>query len=231
VTDFGLAKLAGDVGVTTTGDLPGHAPLPGPGVPARRGRRAERCLQPRPDALRTPGRQAGLPRLPPSPNPAPSPREHTQFAPTKSSPRYPRTWKTIILKAIARAPEPIAYPSAQALADDLSRFLDNRPIKARRIDLFEQLYRWSKRNQAMTAMVGVCTVLLVMVMILGTMAILAPPPPPPGFDEKKPVRREAGISPRRLQRPSGRHLQGVRTATAGSSTASAALVLGLLGDY
>ena len=65
-------------------------------------------------------------------------------------PNIPRDLETIIQKAIAR--EPVErYPSAAALAEDLQRFLDDKPIKARRVTAVEQAWRWTRRNPAVAA--------------------------------------------------------------------------------
>jgi serine/threonine protein kinase len=66
-------------------------------------------------------------------------------------PHVPRDLVTIVEKAIAR--EPIErYPSAAALAEDLQRFLDDKPIKARRVTPVEQAWRWARRNPAVAAL-------------------------------------------------------------------------------
>ena len=57
----------------------------------------------------------------------------------------PRDLATIVHKAIEREPSH-RYRTASDLADDLRRFLDDRPIAARRITAAEQLWRWCKRN-------------------------------------------------------------------------------------
>jgi serine/threonine protein kinase/formylglycine-generating enzyme required for sulfatase activity len=60
-------------------------------------------------------------------------------------PDAPRDLITIIEKAIDRDPAR-RYPTAGALADDLQRFLDRRPILARRASAAEKVVRWAKRN-------------------------------------------------------------------------------------
>ena len=54
--------------------------------------------------------------------------------PRAVNPAIPRDLETIVLKAIAREPAH-RYASAEELADDLGRFLDDRPIRARRLGL------------------------------------------------------------------------------------------------
>jgi WD40 repeat protein/serine/threonine protein kinase len=59
--------------------------------------------------------------------------------------RVPHDLETIVHKAIAREPGR-RYPSAKALAEDLHRFLEGRPILARRVSPAERAWRWCKRN-------------------------------------------------------------------------------------
>ncbi len=61
------------------------------------------------------------------------------------APDLPRDLETIVHKAMARDPA-ARYASAADLADDLHRFLENRPIKARRVSAAERLRRWCRRN-------------------------------------------------------------------------------------
>jgi WD40 repeat protein/serine/threonine protein kinase len=60
-------------------------------------------------------------------------------------PRIPRDLETILMKAIEKEPRR-RYPSAEALAGDLRRFLADEPILARRIGPVERLGRWGRRN-------------------------------------------------------------------------------------
>jgi len=58
-------------------------------------------------------------------------------SPRKFDQNVPRDLDTIVLKAIARDPEH-RYQTPADLADDLQRFLDDRPIKARRLNLAQR---------------------------------------------------------------------------------------------
>jgi WD40 repeat protein/serine/threonine protein kinase/tetratricopeptide (TPR) repeat protein len=72
--------------------------------------------------------------------------------PRKLDANIPRDLETIVLKAIAKDPS-ARYATARALAEDLRRFLGDRPIQARRASLRERSWRWCRRNPvlAMTA--------------------------------------------------------------------------------
>ncbi len=58
--------------------------------------------------------------------------------------------ETIILKAIAKDPAD-RYASAQALADDLQSFREDRPISARRPSALERTTRWARRHKSLVA--------------------------------------------------------------------------------
>ena len=74
----------------------------------------------------------------------------------------PRDLETIILKAIS--PEAgQRYQSAEAMADDLRCFLEDRPIRARRVSLAERLGRWCRRNKSLASLTGTTLCLLVLV--------------------------------------------------------------------
>jgi WD40 repeat protein/tRNA A-37 threonylcarbamoyl transferase component Bud32 len=66
-------------------------------------------------------------------------------SPRQLQPGLPRDLETICLKCLEKEPAK-RYSSAQALADDLARFLADKPIQARRVSELEKLGRWCKRN-------------------------------------------------------------------------------------
>jgi WD40 repeat protein len=71
----------------------------------------------------------------------------------------PRDLETICLKAMAKAPAH-RYVSARALAEDLRRFRQGRPVLARPAGRLERLRRWCRRNPALATAGGLAAALL-----------------------------------------------------------------------
>jgi serine/threonine protein kinase len=65
--------------------------------------------------------------------------------PRQLNDKIPRNLETICLKAMTKSPAR-RYATAQELADDLRRFLDDEPIRARPIGPFERLRHWCRLN-------------------------------------------------------------------------------------
>jgi serine/threonine protein kinase/WD40 repeat protein len=82
--------------------------------------------------------------------------------PRRVNPEVPRDMETIVLKASERDPAR-RYQSAGELAEDLRRFLEDRPIRARRASLCERAGRWCRRNPALAGLTAVAAALLVVV--------------------------------------------------------------------
>jgi serine/threonine protein kinase/WD40 repeat protein len=87
--------------------------------------------------------------------------------PRKLDRKIPHDLETIILKAIAKEPAQ-RYPTAATLAEDLRRFVADRPIRARRAPLWERLWRWCRRNPAWAGLSG-SVVGLVLVIVVGSL--------------------------------------------------------------
>jgi serine/threonine protein kinase len=75
--------------------------------------------------------------------------------PRRINPALPTELETLVLKAMAPEPEG-RYATAGEMADDLRRFLEDRPVLARKPSLGFRAARWARRHQPlMAAAVGV----------------------------------------------------------------------------
>ena len=80
-------------------------------------------------------------------------KQITESDPEPLAKDVPRDLATITLKCLSKLPAQ-RYATAQALADDLKRWLANEPITARRMSSTERLALWCKRKPALAAMSG-----------------------------------------------------------------------------
>jgi tetratricopeptide (TPR) repeat protein/predicted Ser/Thr protein kinase len=165
VTDFGLAKLTGHDDLTASGDVIGTLRYLAP--ESLRGE-----TDPRSDVYSLGLSLYELLTLnPPFGDLTPSEllRQVSEGQPTRPrrlDPTIPRDLETIVLKAIAREPGH-RYESAGALADDLKCLLEDRPIRARRVNAVERLWRWSRRNRTVAALSATALGLLVLAAVVG----------------------------------------------------------------
>ena len=86
-------------------------------------------------------------------------------------PSVPRDLETVCLKCLEKEPGR-RYPSALDLAEDLRRFLDQKPVKARGVSAAGRLGRWARRNRSVAAALGVIALLLIGVAIASSLAAL-----------------------------------------------------------
>lgn len=91
--------------------------------------------------------------------------------PRVSDPGIPRDLETIVLKCIDKDPRQ-RYQSADELADDIQRFVEDDPIKARRISLFERTARWGRRNKGLATALSTIACLLLVINIAGPLMYL-----------------------------------------------------------
>jgi formylglycine-generating enzyme required for sulfatase activity len=84
-------------------------------------------------------------------------------SPSRLNPKVPRDLETICLKCLAKEPTR-RYPSAEALAEDLGRFLAGEPVQARPVSRLERTVKWARRRPALAA--------LLLVTVLGVAGIV-----------------------------------------------------------
>jgi serine/threonine protein kinase/Tfp pilus assembly protein PilF len=161
VTDFGLARIGTDAGVTMTGDLVGTLRYMAPEQAL--GNRA--VVDHRADTYSLGATMYELLTFEPAFDGADRGRllrqiaEEEPRAPRKIDRRIPAELETITLKAMAKAPED-RYQSAQRLADDLRAFLEDRPITAKPPSLVGRAAKWSRRHRGLIASMAAILVVL-----------------------------------------------------------------------
>lgn len=163
VTDFGLARFQDDVGLTMSGDLLGTIRYMSPEQAlAKRG-----LVDHRADIYSLGVTLYELVTL----DPAFVGRDRQELLrqiafdeptlPRRLNPEIPDDLEIILCKAIAKNPED-RYDSALALAEDLRRYLEDRPILAKRPTVLQRIGRQCKRHQQLVAVaVGVALLIAV----------------------------------------------------------------------
>ena len=80
--------------------------------------------------------------------------------PSRLLSRVPRNLETICLKCLAKEP-PRRYASAEALADDLRRYLAGQTILARRAPAWERGLKWARRQPLTASLLGLAATAVV----------------------------------------------------------------------
>lgn len=163
VTDFGLAKRAGDLDLTLTGQVLGTPAYMPP--EQTRGKKfgatgAESDVYSLGAILyhvvtgRAPFTGETITEI------LRQVTDNEPVAPRLLNPKLPRDLETICLKCLGKEPQN-RYASAQALADDLGRFLRGETISARPANAAEKLWRSCRRKPALASAIGACLVILI----------------------------------------------------------------------
>jgi WD40 repeat protein/serine/threonine protein kinase len=149
VTDFGLAKTD-EEGLTHTGDILGTIRYMAPerfrgACDARAdiyslGLTLYELLVLRP-AFESPRRLKLIEQV----------RDQEPTRPRSIDGHIPRDLETILLKAMAKDPAR-RYATARELADELRRFLEDKPIRARRVSPWQKAVLWARRRPAEAAL-------------------------------------------------------------------------------
>jgi WD40 repeat protein/tetratricopeptide (TPR) repeat protein len=166
ITDFGLAKAEGTGELTQAGDIVGTIRFMAP-------ERFEGQSLPQSDIYGLGVTMYELLTLRPAfdeTNRAELIRKalhEPPVPPRKLDPNIPRDLETVVLKCLAKDPRE-RYASAEAVAEDLRRFLADRPIQARRATAAEQAWRWCRRNPWLAGLSAAVALLLLVVAVSST---------------------------------------------------------------
>jgi serine/threonine protein kinase len=173
VTDFGLARIQSDSGVTLTGDVVGTLRYMSPEQASGRtalvdgrtdvyslGVTLYELLTQR-HAFEGDDRHVVLRQI----------EQVEPPAPRRLNPAVPIDLETIVLTAMAKSRDD-RYASAQAMVEDLERFLDGRSALARRPSVRDRAARWARRHRPLVA-VAASAVLAVAVLSTAGLLMLA----------------------------------------------------------
>jgi serine/threonine protein kinase/Tfp pilus assembly protein PilF len=160
VTDFGLARFQRDAGLTLTGDLLGTLRYMSPEQAlAQRG-----LVDHRSDIYSLGATLYELLTLHPVLEGSDRRELLRQIAweeprpPRRLNREIPVELETIVLKALAKEPGE-RYATGQELADDLQRFLDDRPVLAQRPTRAQQLKKWLRRHRVVVWIMAALSVM------------------------------------------------------------------------
>ena len=173
ITDFGLARCQGDANLTRTGDLLGtlrymspEQALARPGLIDHRtdiyalGATLYELLALRP-VFSGQNRQELLQQV----------ADQEPLPLRRIDPRIPVELETIVLKALAKSAID-RYATAREFAGDLQRYLDDRPILARRPTVAEKTMRWCRRHKGLVSATAIAAAVLIVAMSISTFIIV-----------------------------------------------------------
>jgi serine/threonine protein kinase len=170
ITDFGLARTATDAGLTMSGDLLGTLRYMSPEQALARhglvdhrtdvyslGATLYELLTGR-RAVEGKDREVLLRRI----------ADDEPRPPRALERGIPPDLETIVLKALAKEPAD-RYATAKELADDLRRFLEDKPIRARRPTLAQRLRKWGRRHRHLVGATALFLALALVGLVCGVL--------------------------------------------------------------
>jgi serine/threonine protein kinase len=169
ITDFGLAHHKGQAELTKTGDIIGTPAYMSPEQAS--GQRG--VLDHRTDIYSLGATLYELLALKPpfggsTPEILRQIERDEPLTPRRADRAIPVELETIVLKAMEKDPED-RFATARELADDLRRFLENKPIRAKPPTLLQRAKKWARRHRTPLRVAGALTLLS----LIGFTALLA----------------------------------------------------------
>jgi WD40 repeat protein len=174
ITDFGLARMLSEAGLTMTGDLLGTLRYMSPEQALAK----REAVDHRTDIYSLGVTLYELLTLRPAYDGRDGQEVLQQIAfeeprsPRRRNKAIPAELETIIRKAIAKSPAE-RYATAREMADDLRRFLDDKPILAKRPTLLDWTRKWARRHQGVVATGIGGLIVAVGILTIGTLIILS----------------------------------------------------------
>ena len=150
VTDFGLAHIEAEASLTMTGDVLGTLRYMSP----EQATGDRRLIDHRTDVYSLGVTLYELLTLRPAFPESDRARLVQQIAtqdpvpPRRLNRAVPVELETIVLKALSKTPAE-RYATAQEMVEDLRRFLEDKPIQAKRPNMPQRLAKWSRRHKAL----------------------------------------------------------------------------------
>jgi eukaryotic-like serine/threonine-protein kinase len=172
ITDFGLARIGSDAGLTMTGDVLGTLRYMSP----EQAQAQHGLVDHRTDVYSLGVTLYELLTL----RPAFEGEDRAKIVqaigledptpPRRIDRRIPAELETIVLKAMEKNPGE-RYATAKKLAEDLRRWLEDKPIVARRPGLLQQSIKWSQRHRSMMASAMAILILAVIALSVSNLII------------------------------------------------------------
>ena len=164
ITDFGLARLEADAGMTVTGDLMGTLRYMSP----EQAMAKRVAVDHRSDIYSLGVTLYELITLRPAYGGENRQELLRQIAfdeperPRRINPAIPAELETIVQKAMAKSPQE-RYDTAQECADDLLRFIEDKPIRAKQPTAVQRFVKWSRRHRPLVATTSFAGILVLLV--------------------------------------------------------------------